>query len=94
MTDRLRDKLKQSESWKRTWWLGAVGASAIILRFVGWGHEPGGEMVAFVLGCLGIAGGWQGLKRATWSHDAASFANGSNAQRRREQDEHGAEFAG
>jgi hypothetical protein len=61
-------RLRQSESWKRTWWLGAIAALAIIARFVGWGTEPGTGMVTFTLGCLGIAGGWQGLKRAThWS---------------------------
>lgn len=91
-------KLIQQEWWKRTAALGWIASIAIIIRYSVTGDGPDMEMVYFVGVLIVGAAAWQGLKRGTWSRDAAEF-NGTQEEandvaRRRADDEHGGEFAG
>lgn len=90
-------KLIQQEWWKRTAALGWVASIAIIARYTITGDGPDMEMVYFVGVLIVGAAAWQGLKRGTWSRDAAEF-NGvhepNTVEGRRLDDEHESEFAG
>lgn len=95
-------KIGDTENWKRVAWIGVVYALAILIRFIWKGTDPGTGMVTLTLGFLGIAGGWHGLKRATWkpreAAEAEAIRNGngpvSDVERRRADDDYGSEFAG
>jgi hypothetical protein len=82
-----------AEWWKRTALLAWIATFEVIARHAITGQDPGTGMVSLIGVLIGGSVAWQGVKRATWNKDAAVF-NGNDTQRRRQDDEHGAEFAG
>lgn len=53
------------ENWKATAFMGFVFAVGAYSRYMWTGNDIPSNVLVLVLGCLGIAGGWQGVKRAT-----------------------------
>jgi hypothetical protein len=94
---------RRPEHWKRTFWVGVAFAAAILYNYVfRYGDEPSGAMIGAMLGCFFGAGAWQVGKRYTeWKPTEVAEAKvieqnggGSEAARRRAEDEYDAEFAG